>query len=418
MSSETIRPPRVEHLEDLRPDPHNANRGTPRGHGIIEASVRQRGAGRSGLAAADGTMIAGSQTLQKMAELGIPIRAVHTTGDEWVVVVRDDIEPGSEAAVLLGLEDNQSTLIGVEWEPDILAGIADSGVDLGALFTADEWAKAARPALAEAGNGGDDFDATPEDGPTRTNVGELWIIGGVHRLLVGDCTDAANVARLMGGERADAVVSDPPYDMSYGGRYDPYAMDIGKAKEFEDFDAGFDPAPFLASIASVLTDRHNWFVFTSVFLAWRAYLPYFYEKYDIASLFVWAKPFTFSNVRGVSFAKAYELAVYAWNHGHYFESLSGTENYDVSTVSNNEGGRSYEHPTAKPLALIERVVRQMSPKDGIALDPFLGSGTTLIAAHRTGRRCYGMEISPKYADVILRRADAEGLECERIQQDA
>ena len=133
----------ITKLEDLRPDPKNANRGTPRGHSIIERSVRERGAGRSGLAAADGTMIAGSQTLQKMAELGMKIKPVHTSGDEWVVVIRDDIAPGSEEATLLALEDNRSSEVGLEWEPDVLAAIARE-FDVSALFYPHELADVAQ----------------------------------------------------------------------------------------------------------------------------------------------------------------------------------------------------------------------------------------------------------------------------------
>lgn len=130
---------KIKTIEDLKPDPNNANRGTPRGHSIIETSVRHRGAGRSGLAAADGTMIAGSQTLTKMAELGIPVRTVHTTGEEWVVVVRDDIEPGSEAATLLALEDNRATETGLDWDAGVLTEIGET-VDLSSLFYPDEMA--------------------------------------------------------------------------------------------------------------------------------------------------------------------------------------------------------------------------------------------------------------------------------------
>lgn len=129
----------IEHLEDLKPDPKNANRGTPRGHGIIEQSIRRHGAGRSGLAAKDGTMIAGSQTLEEMAALGMKVKPVHTTGDEWVVVIRDDIEPGSEQAILMGLEDNQSTLVGVDFDPAVLADIG-ARLDLSGLFHPNEMA--------------------------------------------------------------------------------------------------------------------------------------------------------------------------------------------------------------------------------------------------------------------------------------
>lgn len=129
----------IETIDDLQPDPRNANQGSVRGHSIIERSIQQRGAGRSGLAAADGTMIAGSQTLQKMAELGIPIRPVHTTGDEWVVVIRDDIEPGSEDAALLALEDNRATDVGLVWDAGVITALS-SEMDLSGLFYPEEMA--------------------------------------------------------------------------------------------------------------------------------------------------------------------------------------------------------------------------------------------------------------------------------------
>ena len=129
----------IETIDDLTPDPRNANQGSERGNRIIEQSVRQRGAGRSGLAASDGTMIAGSQTLQKMAELGIPIKPVHTTGEEWVVVIRDDIEPGSEEATLLAIEDNRAAETGITWDAVNLGEIA-AEFDLSSLFFPHELA--------------------------------------------------------------------------------------------------------------------------------------------------------------------------------------------------------------------------------------------------------------------------------------
>lgn len=137
-------------IDDLKPDPRNANRGTERGHNAVRRSIEQRGAGRSGLAARDGTMIAGNQTLEEMAALGMKIKPVHTRGDEWVVVIRDDIEPGSDDATLLALEDNRAAQLGIEWEPGVLAEIAQE-VDVGALWTPDELRASA---MAEQDEGG------------------------------------------------------------------------------------------------------------------------------------------------------------------------------------------------------------------------------------------------------------------------
>jgi len=122
------------------PDKRNANKGTQRGHKIIEQSIRQRGAGRSGLAAKDGTMIAGNQTLEEMQALGITIKPVHTTGNEWVVVVRDDIEPGSKQAMLMGLEDNRASEVGLDFDASVIAALSQE-VDLVHLWTDDELKK-------------------------------------------------------------------------------------------------------------------------------------------------------------------------------------------------------------------------------------------------------------------------------------
>jgi hypothetical protein len=145
----------IKTINDLKPDPNNANRGTERGHRIVNNSIQRHGAGRSGLAARDGTMIAGSQTLEEMAALGMKIKPVHTTGDEWVVVIRDDVEPGSEQATLMGLEDNRGAQEGIEWDPGILAELAQQ-FDVSGLFTGDELAEWAQPSEPEAGAGGDE----------------------------------------------------------------------------------------------------------------------------------------------------------------------------------------------------------------------------------------------------------------------
>jgi len=124
MSSRKVPTKQINSIEDLKQDHLNANEGTQRGHRIIEHSIRNHGAGRSGLAANDGTLIAGNQTFQKMAELGFKIKPVHTTGDEWVVVIRDDIEPGSDDAKLLALEDNRAAMVGIKLKATVLAEIA------------------------------------------------------------------------------------------------------------------------------------------------------------------------------------------------------------------------------------------------------------------------------------------------------
>jgi DNA modification methylase len=396
---------------DLKPDPHNANRGTPRGHGIIEQSIRRHGAGRSGLAANDGTMIAGSQTLEEMAALGIPIKTVHTTGEEWVVVVRDDIEPGSETAALMAIEDNRASELGLDWNPDVLDGLIEEGLDLSTLFREGELPITAEEVVP--GAGGDDFDTTPSDGPTRTQPGDLWRIGP-HRLLVGDCTDPANVARLMGGERADMVFVDPPYNLASDGELiaAQAIRDSYGALKNSDWGKNFDPRPSFDALLPALAKDVTVYVCTSQFLAgavwkWMAEWSGFY--YYV----VWCKSNPMPSLAMRHWTWGTELICYATRGRHTFNFPVGEHALNWWDIP----GQSHEtdHPTEKPIAVPQRAIEYSSKRSAIVLDVFMGSGTTLIAAHRTGRRCYGMEISPKYADVILRRAEAEGLHCERAE---
>jgi len=132
---------RVEVLKvtDLVPDPENANVGTARGLGMIEESVAENGAGRSLLASADGVLLAGNKTQQALVNRGVEeVIAVHTDGMRAVVVVRDDVESGTDRAKRLALADNRANEVGLEWDPQVLAGL---DIDLDEYFSPYEQAQ-------------------------------------------------------------------------------------------------------------------------------------------------------------------------------------------------------------------------------------------------------------------------------------
>lgn len=401
-------------LTDFIPDARNANRGTERGLRMLDDSLRKHGAGRSILVDKNNKVIAGNKTLERAVDIGLADAiVVPTDGRQLVVVQRTDIDLETKAGRELALADNRVGQVDLEWDGDTLAALANEGVDLSALWNDDELAALIGASDDPPGDPGAAIDRADElQQVWQVQRGDVWE-AGAHRLACGDSTNADDVARVMRGERADAVVTDPPYDISQGGRHDTYGIDVGKANEFEDFDKGFVPTAFLNVLPSVCQEMTNYLIFTSTYLQWRYYLPHFFELNDVASFIVWTKPYATTNVRQVSFTHSFETAVYSWNKGHYFEALHGTDNYDVIDMTNNEGGRSYDHPTAKPLALIERMVRQLSPEGALVLDPFLGSGTTLVACERTGRRGRGVEIEPKYVAVALDRLQKMGLEPKR-----
>jgi len=405
----------------IRPQARNANRHTQRGMAALETSIAQDGWIGAITVAADGETFDGSARVEKTAENGMLDEAlvIDIDGTRPVVLRRTDIPNATDPrAVRLGVAANRVASLNLEWEPDVLAAIADSGVDLGSLFTDVEWAEAALPRLPEAGAGGDEFDATPEDGPTRTAVGELWSIGGKHRLLVGDCTDAANVARLMGGERADILWTDAPYNINVaGGTKDPRSADYRNGGTIENDDMSSDDFRSFLSTAFKTADG----VMRPGAVYYLAHPDiYAYEFIGATRDVDWqaARPAVVQWVkdslvfgRGDYHSRS-EPMLYGWKPGAAHHAVADRTQDNVWEIPRPKA--SEEHPTMKPIELIERALRNSSKPNDIAIDWFLGSGTTLIAAHRTGRRCYGMEIAPRYADVILRRAEAEGLACEVV----
>jgi hypothetical protein len=378
-----------ETLADITTQRINANQHTQRGMGMLEKSIDQRKWIGAITAAADGEIFDGSARREVLEAIGVEDAIiVHGDGTRPLIYIRDDIPTADDPrAVLLGIEANRIPLVNIEFDPGILAGIAGRGVDLSGLWFPDEWADVAMPALPEAGDGGDDFDPTPEDGPTRTALGELWRIGGVHRLLIGDCTDAANVARLMGGDRAALGIHDPPYGidasgmtMGSGESAKPKATRLSHNQEWDG--ARPDVTHLLSATDYVCIWGGNYFAdvlpITNDWLCW------------------------WKNNDNLSFSE-FELA---WtNYGK-----------NARHLTHHWGGEEKEHITQKPLAVIEWCITQCPGEPHSVADFYAGSGTTLIAAHRTDRRCFGMEIAPRYADVILRRAEAEGLECERVDE--
>ena len=133
----------IKKIEDLQPDAGNANKGTERGRGVVEDSLRHYGAGRSILSDRDGTVIAGNKTLEAAADIGLPVRVVQTDGSELVVVQRTDLDldgggPEAEMARQLAYADNRASEVGLDWDLERMAADLESGLDLSSMFSDGE----------------------------------------------------------------------------------------------------------------------------------------------------------------------------------------------------------------------------------------------------------------------------------------
>lgn len=258
-----------------------------------------------------------------------------------------------------------------------------------------------------------------ERDPAICRLGDLWHIGW-HRLFVGDARTLESYERLMGDERADMIVSDPPYGCAIPGN-------VSRNRNAEDFVMGCDGTGpelshgLLRPALKCMRVYARPGAIAFIFMDWRG-LPALWEAaqgvfHEIKNLIVWSK----TNASMGFYRSAHEL-IYAFKvspgkHIDNFGLRRHRTNVWVYPGANTfRRGRKEDldaHPTVKNKAMIADAILDVSKPGGIVLDSFAGSGTTLVAAAMTNRRGFGIELDPKYADVILRRV-SEAAGCEPL----
>jgi DNA modification methylase len=233
----------------------------------------------------------------------------------------------------------------------------------------------------------DDVPEVPEEPITKP--GDLWILGN-HRLLCGDSTKAEDVERLMDGEKADMVFTDPPYGVTYQSNF---------REKTPQFDVLKNDDRIITEWLPLVSKHSSGFVF--IWTTWKVIYPWLEATKDFASItnmVIWHKPGGgLGDLKG-TYSTDHEIAL-VYNRG---SQLTGKRIGSVWEITRDAVG-SYLHPTQKPVALAEQAFETTTQKKDLILDLFLGSGSTLIAAEKTGRKCYGMELDPKYCDVIVKR---------------
>lgn len=249
-----------------------------------------------------------------------------------------------------------------------------------------------------------DEDVIPEiaeDKAPISKMGDVWILGN-HRLLCGDSTSIDDVEKLMNKERADMIFTDPPWNVNYGedtagGKYKDRKIlnDHMEKDEWADFVMGFCSCLKLASKGGCMTylvmSAQEWAIVDKTLRD---------NGFHWSSTIIWAKDALVISRK--DYHTQYEPIWYGWNADD--SRLSPLLDRKQSDVWNVDRPRvSKLHPTTKPVELVERAINNSSQRTNLVLDLFLGSGSTLIAAEKTGRRCFGMELDPKYADVIIER---------------
>lgn len=216
-----------------------------------------------------------------------------------------------------------------------------------------------------------------------------------HRVLCGDSTKRECVDRLLGGQIADAFVSDPPYGVDYVGKtknalpvHNDGAAELG----------GILDAAFALALANT-REGGAWYVCAPAGPQTVEFATRLHANGVWRQTIVWVKD---TLVLGHSdYHYKHEVVYYGWKPGAAHEPTP--DRNQTSVWEFPKPSRSAEHPTMKPIALIARMIENSVPAGRLILDLFLGSGTTLLAADQLGRRCFGIEFSPQYVDVIVTR---------------
>jgi DNA modification methylase len=354
----------------------------------IAASIAEFGFNNPILVDTKAGIIAGHGRLLAARKLGLK---------EVPVIVLDHLTEAQKRAYIIA--DNQLAL-NAGWNDDLLrmelAALQEEDFAVSLIGFADE-ELARLLAAQDAVSGLTDEDAVPELPQTPiSQAGDLWILGD-HKLLVGDSTNGEDVAKLMAGEAADLVFTDPPYNVAYEG-YTEHRLTIKGDRMTDGEFKQFLEAAFRSCRTAVKPGASLYVCHSS---SWQREFQNALESagFEVRCQIIWAK------------------STFAWGFGRYkfqheplfYAHVAGQKDpwYGDKSQSTlweeKKPAANRIHPTAKPVELVERALLNSSKAGDVVADLFGGSGSTLIGCERRGRKARLMEIDPKYADCIVRR---------------
>ena len=388
-------------IKDLKSDHKNARKRTDRSAKLIAESLQRFGAARSIVIDEENRILAGNGTIEGAKAAGIKnVRVIETDGTEIIAVKRTGLT--EDEKIGLALADNRTSDLS-DWDKDMLQQLSEQH-DIAPWFDADDLAEILGTVEQLPAEGLTDADDVPE-APAEpiTKPGDLWILGD-HRLLCGDSTDVLAVERLMDGQKADMVFTDPPYGVAYeGGHNEKKRQQIqNDALEGEDLTSLFYGA--LTSAVTATADHAAFYVWFSTNKSVETFAAFAQLPLKLRAVIQWYKVRSGLGAFMSQYIPNCEPCIYAYKAGcspQWFGPTDEKTVWELQKESRNE-----YHPTQKPVELPERAISNSSKKGQHILDLFGGSGSTLIACEKTGRQARLMELDPRYCDVIVQRWQA------------
>jgi len=405
-----IKPAPYNPRKDLKPgDPeYDKIRNSLKQFGYVDPLIWNKSTGH---------IVGGHQRFKVLLELGY----------KEIDCVVLELDAATERALNLALNKT-----GGDWDQDKLADLLKDLKDRGYNLEMTGFDAAEISQLLDPDDGEeDDFDlegTLEEIDEPETQLGDVWILGN-HRLICGDCTKIETYDKLMLGKKIDLIVTDPPYNINYeGGTKDKLKIlndNMGDDEFLQFLLASFTQMFAVAKRGCPLYVFHADLAGNQFRQAFTA------SGFSLRQCLIWVKN---SLVLGrQDYQWRHEPILYGWKEGagHYFvnerdystvfddkidfSSMKKEELIDMckelylekfkgtTIIHENKPTKNEDHPTMKPIKLIARLVMNSSKEHDRVLDPFGGSGSTLIACEQTQRICYTSELDPKYCDVIVRR---------------
>ena len=396
----------MANISDLKFDHKNARKRTDSSARLIQESLQRYGAARSIVIDEDNRILAGNGTIEGAKALGLTkLKVVEAAGDEIIAVRRSGLSEDDKVG--LALADNRAAELS-DWDAEMLQQLSEEH-DIAPWFEQEDLdallQEAEQLEPVEGNTDPDEVPEAPEDPITKP--GDLWILGS-HRLLCGDSTDPIAMERLMEDKPADLWLTDPPYNVALGMNETPEEAKKrnrrtdGKVVKND----SMSDAAFRQFLVDVYTTANCFLKPGGVFYIWHADSEGYNFRgaahdigWKVRQCLIWRKS---SLVMGrQDYQWMHEPCLYGWTDGsaHYWAS----DRKQTTVMDFAKPSRNGEHPTMKPVDLFQYQMANSSKPGDTVLDSFGGSGTTLIAAERIGRKARLMELDPAYCDVIVKR---------------
>lgn len=384
MNNITTKELKLVPVDKLVPYVNNARTHSPEQVNKIRASMREFGFINPVIIDKDYSVIAGHGRIMAAKEEGLP---------EVPCVFADHLTDTQKKAYILA--DNRMAM-DAGWDEELLRVEIEAlqGADFDLALTGFEDTEIAELFALADDSEEDDFDVEAElEKPTVTKAGDIWIIGK-HKVICGDSTEKETYEKLLDGDKVNLVLTDPPYNVNV-------EETAGKIKNDNMADEDF--YKFLHSafsnMAEVMTNDASIYCFHADTEGYNFRKAFKDAGFYLSGCLIWKKN---ALVLGRSpYQWQHEPCLYGWKKGGKHQWYADRKQTTIWEYDRPKASK--DHPTMKPIALMARPIKNSTMSNCIVLDPFLGSGSTLIACEETGRICRGIELDEKFCDVIVNR---------------